>query len=98
MASINALLKRFESTIAEVSVMESTLANLIADSHPLNNIISTSDRFAAITNDIMDACKARNFKEESILIAIKNMLSHKEDYPMIEKEDWEMLSKIKIVR
>jgi hypothetical protein len=98
MASINALLKRFESTIAEVNAIEVIINNLIIDSHPLVNIISDSDRFSAIINDVSNACQARNYQEESILIAVKNMLSNKSDYPNLTKEDWDLLTKLRIVK
>ena len=98
MASINALLKRFETTIAEVNAIEVIINNLIIDSHPLVNIISDSDRFNAIINDVGHACQARNYQEENILIAVKNMLSNKSDYPNLTKEDWELLTKLRIVK
>jgi hypothetical protein len=98
MASVSALLKRFESTIAEVNAIEVIISDLIVDSHPLVNIISDSDRFNAIINDVNNTCQARNYREENILIAVKNMLSNKSDYPNLTKEDWELLTKLRIVK
>ena len=98
MASVKALLKRFESTIAEVNAIENIIHNLIVDSHPLVNIISDSDRFNAIINDVVNECQARNFQEENIMIAVKNMLANKQDYNMLTNEDWNMLVKWRIIK
>lgn len=98
MASVKALLKRFETTIVEVSVIENIINNLIIDSRPLINIISDNDRFNAIINDVVNECQARNFQEENIMIAVKNMIANKQDYPKLTKEDWDMLVKWRIIK
>ena len=98
MSSLANLLKENEILISEVSAMEGIIVRMIEDSEPLKNIIPDTVRFNAIAEDLMYECKVRRFSEESIIIAIKNIYAHKEQYPTIDKNDMDMLYKIKMVR
>jgi hypothetical protein len=94
MTNIQKLLKINEASIASVNALVELIIREINDSQPLKGIISDTERFTAIGEDISDYCMVAGIKENLVTIAIQTITKNRKDY-IISDDDFNMLFKLR---